>query len=59
MGKEKKQEKMDVDSPKKTDDVQEVPYEERIRSLSKIAHPLASKKLTKKLLKVVKKGTRL
>jgi hypothetical protein len=36
---------------------EEVPYEVRAASVSAIAHPLASKKLTKKVLKTVKKGT--
>ena len=31
-------------------------YEDRVKYVSAIAHPLASKKLTKKVYKVVKKG---
>lgn len=56
MGKEKKSTaspaKMDVDSPAKDDGN----YEIKAQAVTPISHPLASKKLNKKLLKVVKKG---
>ena len=50
--------KMDVDpKPSKTErPVVEIDYETRMKSVSSIAHPMASKKLNKKVLKVVKKG---
>jgi hypothetical protein len=54
-----KSDKMEVDaSPSKTEkqEKESVPYETRVLSISPIAHPLASKKLSKKVLKTVKKG---
>merc|ERR1739848_945144 len=36
--------------------VEEISYEDRLKFVSIIAHPMASKKLTKKLYKCIKKG---
>ncbi len=48
-----KAEKVAAPEPKEDDDEKETrPYEELIQRVSKIAKPLASKKLTKKLYKV-------
>ncbi len=71
MAKEKKEkkskvEKMEVDSPKKTEspvkkqqkEQEEVSYEDRVLNVVSIANPLANKKLTKKLYKVVKKAAK-
>lgn len=65
--KEKKEKKAAKETPKA--EVAEVPvsspakeekevdrYEERLKAISPIAQPLANKKLTKKIYKVVKKG---
>jgi hypothetical protein len=37
----------------------EVAYSEKLRFVNKIAKPMAGKKLTKKLLKLAKKGERI
>ena len=54
MTKEKKQ--TVLETPDK-ENVEEISYETRLKAISEISHPLASKKLNKKLLKVVKKGS--
>ncbi|KAJ3128124.1 snoRNA-binding protein [Physocladia obscura] len=71
MGKEKKDkkdkkeqegDKMDVESQhvekEKEKEKDEVSYEQRCLSVSVIAHPLASKKLTKKTYKTIKKAAK-
>lgn len=59
MGKEKKAAAAEAETTKETKTERaEVPYEERVKYLSEIATPLAEKKLTRKLLKTIKKGAR-
>lgn len=36
--------------------LQEVSYEEKLKNVNSIATPMASKKLTKKIYKLIKKG---
>ncbi|KAJ3094692.1 hypothetical protein HDU97_007702 [Phlyctochytrium planicorne] len=58
--KKKVAEPMEVDEETTVDtkEKEAVPYETRVLSVSKIAMPLASKKLTKKVLKTVKKAAK-
>ncbi|KAJ3103039.1 snoRNA-binding protein [Phlyctochytrium bullatum] len=53
---EQQEDAMEVDGAKSAKPA--VPYEERVKSVSKIAHPLASKKMTKKILKTVRKASK-
>jgi H/ACA ribonucleoprotein complex subunit 2 len=53
MGKEKKEKKVKQSAGSDNEE------ESRVLDISPIAHPLAEKKLTKKLLKTVKKGSHL
>lgn len=63
MAKEKKEKKaketteeQEVETKAPKTEAVEVDYETRCQAVNGIAHPLASKKLTKKLLKTIKKG---
>lgn len=55
-GKEKKEKTVAVVVEVAAAVPEEVDYETRLESVSIIAHPLANKKLNKKVLKLVKKG---
>ncbi|KAI8924947.1 50S ribosomal protein L30e-like protein [Entophlyctis helioformis] len=61
MGKESKKDKkaaaVDMDTGA-DGETEEVSYETRLQAVNAVAHPLASKKLNKKLLKVVKKAAK-
>merc|ERR1712113_1056654 len=54
MGKEKKEKKLD--ESQNADAKDEVSYEDRLKFVSVISKPMASKKLAKKLYKCIKKG---
>ena len=54
--------KMEIEESKENIDaliVKEVSYEEKLQLVNKIASPMAPKKLTKKIYKLVKKGENL
>ena len=56
MGKEKKEKRRSEAADEDEGKVDKVPWEDKIRFLSPISQPLASKKLARKLYKVAKKG---
>lgn len=56
MGKEKKEKRKSENLDESTVESKEV-WEDKVRNLNGISKPLASRKLTKKLYKAIKKGT--